>query len=282
MNAALAFFPGVDRRVGGYEGLVQAQSAIAEDAAKDAFALAYSVVSQLWEALSPDPALMLHRDDYRWLTDVYESVRPSDITGRLIWHALGAKTIDLINEHVQVELPEGAETIVLDAQTIEDLMLGKRTDIAPEDIEKQITARIARHLNNPIFIQLGQRLNALREKYADIQQSSMDFLRELLELARDTVAAEKAVNEVPREEQGRAALTELFDAVKTDETPHIVENIVNRIDEVVRAVRFVGWQATIRGDQEVRQALRRTLYVQFKIRDNDVFEKALGYIREYY
>ena len=57
MAAALAFFPGVDRTVGGYEGLIQAQAAIADDAAKDAFGLAYSVVSQLWEALSPDPML---------------------------------------------------------------------------------------------------------------------------------------------------------------------------------------------------------------------------------
>lgn len=279
---ALAFFPGVDRTVGGYEGLVQAQSSIADDGAKDAFGLAYSIVSQLWEALSPDPMLAPFRDDYRWLTDVYESVRPSDITGRLVWHALGAKTIDLINEHVQVEIPQGTETIVLDAQTIEDLMQGKRKDISREDIEKQITARIARHLNNPVFVELGKRLNELRDKYADIQQSSLDFLRQLLELARDTVAAEKTVYEVPREEQGKAALTELFDALKTDKTPIIVENIVNRIDEVVRAVRFEGWQSTHRGDQEVRQALRKTLYVQFKIRDNDVYEKALGYIREYY
>ena len=96
------------------------------------------------------------------------------------------------------------------------------------------------------------------------------------------MAAEKAVNEVPREEQGKAALTELFEALKTDETPIIVEHIVDRIDEVVRGVRFEGWQSTIRGDQEVRQVLRKTLYVQFKIRDNGVFEKALGYVREYY
>ena len=39
---------------------------------------------------------------------------------------------------------------------------------------------------------------------------------------------------------------------------------------------------TMGGDQEVRKALRKTLYVQFKIRENDVFEKALGYVREYY
>jgi type I restriction enzyme R subunit len=282
MAAATSFFPGVDRSVGGYEGLVQAQSAIAHVPTRDAFGLSYSVLAQLWEALSPDPMLGQYRDDYRWLTDVYESVRPSDITGRLVWHGLGAKTIDLINQHVRVEIPQGAETIVLDAQTIEDLMTGKRQDVPREEIEKLITARIARHLNNSVFIELGQRLNALREKYAGIQQSSLDFLRELLLLARDTVAAEKAVNEIPREEQGRAALTELFDALKGDETPIIVENLVGRIDEVVRAVRFEGWQSTIRGDQEVRQALRKTLYVQFKIRDNDVFEKALSYIREYY
>ncbi|MFH5231484.1 type I restriction endonuclease subunit R [Antrihabitans spumae] len=281
IGAAIAFFPGVDRTVGGYEGLVQAQSAIADDGTKDAFGLAYSIVSQLWEALSPDPMLAPIRNDYRWLTDVYESVRPSDITGRLIWHALGAKTIDLINEYIQVEVPQSEETIVLDAQTIEDLMLGKK-NVPPQELEKQITARIARHLNNPVFVELGKRMNDLRARYADIQQSSLDFLRELLELARDTVAAEKTVNEVPREEQGKAALTELFEAVKTNDTPIIVDNIVSRIDEVVRGVRFEGWQSTLRGDQEVRQALRKTLYVQFKIRDNDVFEKALGYVREYY
>lgn len=281
--AALSFFPGVDRTVGGYEGLIQAQAAIADTATKDAFGLAYSVVSQLWEIVSPDPMLAPFKADYRWLTDVYESVRLPDITGRLVWHALGAKTLELINEHVQVQVPQdGVETIVLDAETIADLMHGRRTGVTPQEIERQITARIARHLNNPVFVELGKRLNELRERYAAVQQSSLDFLRELLELARDTVAAEKAINEVPREERGKAALSELFEAVKTEETPIIVENIVSRIDEVVRAVRFEGWQSTIGGDQEVRKALRQVLYLQFKIRDNDVFEKALGYVKEYY
>jgi len=65
------------------------------------------------------------------------------------------------------------------------------------------------------------------------------------------------VNEVPRDEQGKAVLTELFETLKTAQTPIIVDNIVNRIDEVARGVRFEGWQSTIRGDQEVRQALRK-------------------------
>lgn len=282
--AALTFFPGVDRAVGGWEGLVQAQAAIADDAQKDAFGAAYSIVSQLWETVSPDPILTQYESDYRWLTDVYESVRPADVTGRLVWHTLGAKTLDLINQHVTVEVPRtDLETIVLDAQVIEDLMSGKdRSEVTVEELELQITARIAKHINNPKFVELGKRLNDLRAKYAHGQQASLDFLKELFALARDTVAAEKEAAEVPREERGKAALTELFESLKSEDTPILVEKVVNEVDEVVRTVRFDGWQETIRGDQEVRQALRRTLYVKFKIRDNTVFEKALEYIREYY
>jgi len=281
--SAVAFFPGVDRTVGGYEGLIQAQAAIASEAAKDAYGAAYSVVSQLWETISPDPVLSRYETDYRWLTDVYESVRPADITGRLVWHTLGAKTLELINEHVTVEVPRtDLETIVLDAQVIEDLMTGKKKDVDPVEVEKWITARIAKHIGDPTFIDLGKRLNALREKYAHAQQASLDFLKELFELARDTVAAEKAAAEIPREERGKAALTELFESLKGEDTPIIVENVVNEVDEVVRAVRFEGWQNTRDGDRLVQQALRRTLYIKFKIRDNDVYEKALGYVREYY
>ncbi|MEU9653186.1 type I restriction endonuclease subunit R [Streptomyces sp. NPDC048110] len=283
IEAALAFFPGVDRTVGGYEGLIQAQTAIDSDESRDAFGAAYSVVAQLWETLSPDPVLSEYESDYRWLTDVYQSVQPTDVTGRLVWHTLGAKTLELINEHVTVEVPRtDLETIVLDAQVIEDLMTGKRKDVDPVEVEKWITARIAKHVGNPAFVELGQRLNALREKYAHSQQASLEFLKELFALARDTVAAEKAAAEVPREERGKAALTELFESLKGQETPIIAEKVVDEVDSVVRAVRFDGWQDTSEGDRLVQQALRKALYIKFKIRDQDVFGKALGYIREYY
>ena len=56
----------------------------------------------------------------------------------------------------------------------------------------------------------------------------------------------------------------------------------DEIDEVVRATRFTGWQGTHEGEREVQKALRRTLYIKFKIRDADVFDKAYSYVREYY
>lgn len=280
---ALDYFPGVDRTVSGYEGLMAAQTILGTDEKKkDDFGLAFSVVTQLWDALSPDPMLTEYESDYRWLVDVYESMRPADTTGKLIWRALGSKTLDLINENIRVELPDSDETIKLDADTLEDLLSKGGSTDDPKKIVKEITARIARHLNEPQFVELSKRLNALRERYTEAQQSSLEFLRELLQLAKDTVAAEKKLNEIPREEKGKAALTELFEAVKTEDTPVIVERVVDRIDEVVRAIRFKGWQATSEGDREVRQALRKTLYIQFKIRDADVFDKAVKYVHEYY
>jgi len=49
------------------------------------------VLARIWEALSPDPVLTQYETDYRWLAQVYESLKPSSGTGRLLWHRLGAK-----------------------------------------------------------------------------------------------------------------------------------------------------------------------------------------------
>jgi len=296
MATALAVFPGVDRTVGGWQGLTAAQAALVPEDTRDAFGAAYSVVSQLWEALSPDPILTPYETDYRWLTDVYRSVHPSDAASHLLWHVLGPKTLALISQNVTVEVPrKGMDSILLDAQVIEDIMSGKERDVDPKAVEQFITARILKHRGNPAFIELSKRLTALRERYDNAQQASFEFLKELFQLAQDTVAAEKAAagqiaedrvgydpTPLPREEQGKAALTERFESLRRSDTPIIVANVVNDVDKVVRLVRFDGWQATHEGDRTVRQALRKTLYVTYKIHDDDVFERAVDYVREYY
>jgi type I restriction enzyme, R subunit len=62
----------------------------------------------------------------------------------------------------------------------------------------------------------------------------------------------------------------------------MVERIVNDIDEIVRSVRFEGWQSTQKGERLVQQHLRKVIYVKYKIKDQDLFDKAFGYVREYY
>src|SRR5439155_17750596 len=84
MQTCLAYFPGVDRTVAGYEGLIAAQNCLPDNDTRDAFAADFSYLGRLWEAVSPDPVLGQYETDYRWLTQVYESVKPSTGTGRLL------------------------------------------------------------------------------------------------------------------------------------------------------------------------------------------------------
>lgn len=284
VKKCLSYFEGVDRGVEGWEGLQAAQSKLPDDASRDSFGIDYSALNQLWEAISPDNFLGKFRTDYKWLTDVYQSIKPGDHTGKLVWHALGAKTLELINSNVKVEVPrDDLETIILDSRMLDEFEAqSKDPGEAIRMIETQIVARIARNQSEPVFKELGERLLELKEKYSQGQQASLEFLRELLEIARDTVAAEKAISLIPREEKGKAALTDLFESIKSEVTPVMVERIVSDIDDVVRAVRFDGWQNTAQGDREVKQALRQTLYVKYKLRDQDLFDRAHEYIREYF
>ncbi len=51
----LAFFPGVDRTVGGYEGLIAAQDCLPDNETRDKFAAEYSVLSVCGRRCLPTP-----------------------------------------------------------------------------------------------------------------------------------------------------------------------------------------------------------------------------------
>jgi len=94
--------------------------------------------------------------------------------------------------------------------------------------------------------------------------------------------AEKETPPEEDEDRGKAALTELFQDVKTENTPVMVERIVADIDEIVRLVKFPGWQHTLAGEREVKKALRKSLFKYRLHQDEELFEKAYSYIRQYY
>ena len=279
----LSFFPGVDRTVGGYEGLIAAQDCLPDNETRDKFAAEYSVLSRLWEALSPDPCLGLYEKDYKWLTQVYESVKPPSGNGKLLWHALGAKTIELVHENVHLEtVRDDLDTLVMDAEVLEGLLDAKDPDKKSKEIEIKLIARLRKHKNNPKFVALGERLEKLKERHEQGLLHSLDFLKELLTLAKEVVQAEKQVDPVDEQAKAKAALTELFAEVKNGKTPMVIERIVTDIDEIVRLVRFPGWQNTKAGEREVQKALRKVIYVKYQVKDQDLFDKAFVYIRQYY
>ena len=284
VQKCLAWFPGVNRTVTGYEGLIAAQECLPDNAARDGFAADYSYLARLWEAISPEPSLEPYEADYRWLSQVYESVKPSTGTGKLLWHALGAKTIDLIHRHVHVDaVRDDLEKLVLDADLLEAVLGTPDPDRKSKEIEIKVAGRLRKHLHDARFRALGERLEALRQKHEQGLLISIDFLKSLLDLARDVVEAERTTTVAATpEDRGKAALTELFEEARNDRTPIMVERVVNDIDEIVRHIRFAGWQSTHAGERQVKQALRKTLLKYRLHQDQELFDRAYGYIRQYY
>ncbi len=283
MLKCLGFFSGVDRSVGGYEGLMAAQQLLPDNATRDKFAAEYCVLGTIWEALSPDPCLGAYAKDYKWLTQVYESVKPVSGNGKLLWHRLGAKTVELINENVHVEaVRDDIEALVLDADALDSILNDANPAKKAREVEIKLIARLRKHAGNPKFKELGERLEKIREKHEQGLLNSLEFLKAILEVAKETVEAEKHVEPEEEEDRALAALTELFNEVKSKQTHVIVERIVADIDGIVRQVRFPDWQNTSGGQREVQKALRSALGKYKLHTDQDLFEKAYGYIREYY
>lgn len=94
--------------------------------------------------------------------------------------------------------------------------------------------------------------------------------------------AEKEVPPEEDEDRGKAALTELFNEVKIAETPIMIERVVTDIDEIVHLVRFPGSQGTLAGERGVKKVLRKALFKYKVYADQELFEKAYSYIRQYY
>lgn len=277
----LNYFLGVDRTVKGFEGLMAAQDCLPTNNDKDDFGADYRILNRLWNAISPDVFLAPYKEDYVWLSGVYESLKPGGGGGSAVWAALGAKTIALINENLTVvDVKYNEPSYYLEPKVIDVLMQDPVK--GTREIAMNLNARFAAHGNDPVFIELGRKLEALKEQHAQQLINATQLLKALLQLAAETVQAEKTVPPPDTTEQGKAALTELFNEVSNKRTPVIVKRIVDDLDNIVRLVRFPGWQKTSKGVQDIQSEILRIIWVQYKIKDKEIIDKAYHYIEQYY
>lgn len=290
MKDCLDFFPGVDRTVGGFQGLEDAQECLRDPQTKNSFAANFSRLHKAWEVVSPDPDIMQFKMDYIWLSQVYDSVKPvGPGSSNFMWTILGPKTIELIHENItSIDIGDSIEDLVVNSRILDECITNasKRNQTIIE-IQKILKLRLGNpnHKNTPEFIALSEKLKELQERMRQQQIESIDFLRNLLDLAKEVLEVEQKMNQPQdKRQQARDALTELFESVKTVDTPIVVENVVNDIDsQVVDIVRrFNNAFRTVTGQQEVRKMLRSILWLKYKIKDNDVFEKAYKYVEMYY
>ena len=205
----------------------------------------------------------------------------------MIWTLLGPKTIELIHQNVErIDIGDSLEELVLNSQVLDEFIEGIKDKGKPIiDIVKILEIRLWKNRKNPKIKKLAEKLDELREKMRQNLIESIEFLKELLKMAREVLTIEKEENQPEdRRRQARAALTELFESIKSPEMPIIVENVVNDIDtQVVEIVRkFRETFETVTGQNEVKKRLRSILWLKYQIKDPEVFEKAYSYVEQYY
>ena len=283
INKCLKYFSDTDRNKLGYEGLEAAQSCIENTSVRDEFASDYSALSRYWEVLSPREITMQYIADYKWLTSVYESIQPPTGRGRLIWKRLGPKTLKLIQDNIKVlEIENDLETLIMDPSIFNP----SGNYIAPQ-LPKQIVIKIIRHIkkhvNDPIFISLGQRLETAHERYVNRITNSVQYLKDLLEIAKEVVTEEQKTSGKPTPvHDNKLALTKIFEQQNPQAPPKLIKKIVIAIDNVVIKISFEGWQNTITGEREIKQEIIRILLRHDLHNDDELFIKIYEYIKQYY
>ncbi|HZL50305.1 MAG TPA: hypothetical protein VFC37_05080 [Terracidiphilus sp.] len=125
------------------------------------------------------------------------------------------------------------DTLVMDAQVLEGILKDAQPEKKAREVEIKIIARLRKHLTNPKFTALGERLEKVKDRHEQGFLTSLEFLKAVLEIAKDVVEAEKAVSSDEERDRAKEALTELFAEAKTSNTHIIVERIVSDIDEIV-------------------------------------------------
>lgn len=298
-------FAGIDRDSNGFEALQAAHDRLPDDKALERFAAQYGMLQGIWEAAYPDLRLESHRADYKWLSKVYASVAPSDDTRDLLWHRLGAKTLELVHGHIgEVTVSDtGVDVVIADEGTIRRLIeagvidpnagSGDTQVTTAAEVVDNIASRLRKRLeggngSHPAYISLSERLERLRERQLAKAQDSVDFLRDLLDLARDLAAAEKAedtsgttgLDLLPDPNVG--ALTQIFEEYKPEGVPVIVGKVVNDIDAIVKEVRWDGWNNSKEGDKAVRIAIRKVLVRYGLPASGELFDHAYAYVSQNY
>lgn len=284
IEKCVLYFPGVDRTATEWDSLLIAQNCLPTNKEKDEFGADYRLLNRVWNALSPDSCLVPYKQDYVWLSKVYQSVRPGDITGKLIWASLGNKTLQLVHDNITSEETIVSEkTIALDSEMLEKMIGNEESSRKKaKKLEMDLVAFIHMHDHDERYIALGKRVEELRLAVESGLMNSIEFIKTLLEIAREAAQMERNSPPVGSEERGKSALTKLFETVKRDNTPLIVERLVADIDGLVKGVRFPGWKNTSEGRKTITRSLREVIMVKYKIRDKEVFRKACEYVEQYY
>ena len=298
----VARFESVDRSALIFNQIHDAQQILDTLPKREEFAAQFMRCQGLFEFLWPDMKLRPIEEDYRFLAKVYSSIAPNKAADLLLWQKLGAKTMQIVHEHLTGVTIDGKqlEKVAMDVGVIEalkDLTLFPAETKEPkkplnalevlQKLEERIQKRFGDEISEKVWRSLAERLELLRLSRISSAEESVDFLKRLLELAKDLLEAEKAddegrISEIKIIDPRKGALTQIFEEFRPEGTPVIIETVVEQVDSLVSPVRGTGWQSSHPGDRTVRQELRLILKNSGLPPAGELFDRAYAYIRENY
>ncbi len=298
----VARFESVDRSALIFNQIHDAQQILDTLPKREEFAAQFMRCQGLFEFLWPDMKLRPIEEDYRFLAKVYSSIAPNKAADLLLWQKLGAKTMEIVHEHLTGVTIDGKqlEKVAMDVGVIEalkDLTLFPADTKEPkkplnalevlQKLEERIQKRFGDEISEKVWRSLAERLEMLRLSRISSAEESVDFLKRLLELAKDLLEAEKAddegrISEIKVLDPRKGALTQIFEECRPDGTPVVIEMVVEQVDSLVSPVRGTGWQSSHPGDRTVRQELRLILRNSGLPPAGELFDRAYAYIRENY
>ena len=260
VKKCLDYFPNADRNIPGWEGLELAQKFLPTDNIKDSFGADYQLLNRAWDYVSPDKILSRYENDYCWLSRVYESLRPSDGSGALVWAELGAKTLELVHRNIDVgEIHDDEEILTLGGN------FDGESKSESQKIEADFTVRINAHRNDSMYQHLGEKVERLKEQLALGQITSTEYLRGMREIMHETENIDRL----------KENLTELFRGMNVPP-----KQIINDIYDSVSPAMTPNWKNTTEGTRNVKAALRTVMWLKYGIKDEKIFDRAYSYIEQ--
>jgi type I restriction enzyme R subunit len=295
-------FESIDRGAPVFNQISDAQQILDSIKKREDFAAQFMRCEGLFEFLWPNIKLRPIEENYKFLARVYSSIAPNNGADLLLWQKLGAKTMEIVHEHLTgVTIDDKKlEKVAMDAEVLELLRQEGLFPAAPkvgqpaptalevlQKLEERIQKRLTSGDGTKVWISLAERLELLRLSRISSAQESVDFLQHLLELAKDLLETERAddegrISEIKVVDPRKGALTQIFDEFKPEGVPLIIENVVEQVDELVQPVRGTGWQTSHPGDRTVRRSLKEILYNNGLPMSGDLFDRAYAYIKENY
>jgi type I restriction enzyme R subunit len=295
-------FKSIDLKSPVFNQIHDAQQILDSIQKREEFAAQFMRCQGLFEFLWPDTKLRPIEDQYRFLARIYASIAPNNAADLLLWQKLGAKTMEIVHAHLLDVTIDGdkLDKVAIDAEVLEALRenglfpeppkIGQRAPTALEvlqRLESRIQARLNIDPTHKVWKSLVERLELLRLSRIATAAESVEFLRHLLELARDLLEAERADNEgriddIKIIDPRKGALTQIFDEFKPKGVPIVIENVVKQVDSLVQPVRGTGWQTSHPGNQLVRRELRVILNNNGLPDAGELFDRAYAYIQENY